>query len=98
MNPLAALQGVFQSPATAAAASGFVASFALYVLLVITKRWHGALIMNFTNGIQKFNAAPIPRDAQCQQFRARVYGSFQINVRSQRSKRFARNLKAMRLP
>jgi UDP-N-acetylmuramyl pentapeptide phosphotransferase/UDP-N-acetylglucosamine-1-phosphate transferase len=61
MNPLAALQGVFQSPATAAAASGFAASFALCVLLVITKRWHGALTMDFTDGIQKFHTAPTPR-------------------------------------
>jgi UDP-N-acetylmuramyl pentapeptide phosphotransferase/UDP-N-acetylglucosamine-1-phosphate transferase len=61
MNPLAALQGVFQSPATAAAASGFAASFALCVLLVITKRWHGALTMDVTDGIQKFHTAPTPR-------------------------------------
>jgi UDP-N-acetylmuramyl pentapeptide phosphotransferase/UDP-N-acetylglucosamine-1-phosphate transferase len=61
MNPLAALQGVFQSPATAAAASGFAASFALCVLMVITKRWHGALTMDVTDGIQKFHTAPTPR-------------------------------------
>jgi UDP-N-acetylmuramyl pentapeptide phosphotransferase/UDP-N-acetylglucosamine-1-phosphate transferase len=61
MNPLAALQGIFQSPATAAAASGFAASFALCVLLVITKRWHGALTMDVTDGIQKFHTAPTPR-------------------------------------
>jgi UDP-N-acetylmuramyl pentapeptide phosphotransferase/UDP-N-acetylglucosamine-1-phosphate transferase len=61
MNPLAALQGVFQSPATAAAAWGFAACFALCVLMVITKRWHGALTMDVTDGIQKFHTAPTPR-------------------------------------
>ncbi len=61
MNPLAALQGVFQLPATAAAAWGFAACFALCVLMVITKRWHGALTMDVTDGIQKFHTAPTPR-------------------------------------
>jgi UDP-N-acetylmuramyl pentapeptide phosphotransferase/UDP-N-acetylglucosamine-1-phosphate transferase len=61
MSILAALQGIFQSPATAAAVWGFAASFALCVLLVITKRWHGALTMDFTDGIQKFHTAPTPR-------------------------------------
>ena len=61
MNPLSALQGVFQSQALHAAAWGFVSSFALCVLLVITKRWHGSLSMDFTDGIQKFHTAPTPR-------------------------------------
>lgn len=43
MTPFHAFQGVFQSPALQAAAWGMAASFALCVLLVITKRWHGAL-------------------------------------------------------
>lgn len=44
-----------------AAAWGFSSCFALCVLLVVTKRWHGALTMDFTDGIQKFHTAPTPR-------------------------------------
>ncbi len=29
--------------------------------MVVTKRWHGALTMDFTDGIQKFHTAPTPR-------------------------------------
>jgi UDP-N-acetylmuramyl pentapeptide phosphotransferase/UDP-N-acetylglucosamine-1-phosphate transferase len=61
MNTLHALQGVFQSPALHAAAWGFASTFALCVLMVITKRWHGALTMDFTDGVQKFHTAPTPR-------------------------------------
>lgn len=61
MTPFHALQGVFQSPALQAAAWGMAASFVLCVLLVITKRWHGALTMDFTDGVQKFHTAPTPR-------------------------------------
>jgi UDP-N-acetylmuramyl pentapeptide phosphotransferase/UDP-N-acetylglucosamine-1-phosphate transferase len=61
MNTLHALQGVFQSPALQAAAWGFASTFALCVLMVITKRWHGALTMDFTDGVQKFHTAPTPR-------------------------------------
>ena len=61
MNLLNAVQGVFQSPALHAAGWGFVSTFLLCVLLVITKRWHGALTMDFTDGIQKFHTAPTPR-------------------------------------
>ena len=37
------------------------ASFALCVLLVLTKRWHGALTMDHMEGIQKFHTDPTPR-------------------------------------
>ena len=40
---------------------GFVTSLALCVVLVLTKRWHGALSMDFTDGVQKFHTAPTPR-------------------------------------
>jgi UDP-N-acetylmuramyl pentapeptide phosphotransferase/UDP-N-acetylglucosamine-1-phosphate transferase len=53
--------GVFQSPAVSAAGWGFLASFALCVLLVLTKRWHGPLTMDHTEGVQKFHTAPTPR-------------------------------------
>ena len=61
MNTLHAFQGVFQSPALHAAAWGFASTFALCVLMVITKRWHGAITMDFTDGVQKFHTAPTPR-------------------------------------
>lgn len=61
MNLLNAIEGVFHSPALNAALWGFAASFALCVLLVVTKRWHGALTMDFTDGVQKFHTAPTPR-------------------------------------
>ena len=46
MNLLHALQSVFQTPALHAAAWGMAASFALCVLLVLTKRWHGVLTIS----------------------------------------------------
>ena len=55
------IQGLFASAALHAAAWGFGASFVLCVLLVVTKRWHGALTMDFTDGVQKFHTAPTPR-------------------------------------
>jgi UDP-N-acetylmuramyl pentapeptide phosphotransferase/UDP-N-acetylglucosamine-1-phosphate transferase len=55
------IQGLFASAALHAAAWGFGASFVLCLLLVITKRWHGALTMDFTDGVQKFHTAPTPR-------------------------------------
>ena len=58
---LNALQGVFQSPALHAAALGFASTFLLCVLLVLTKRWHGALTMDLAEGVQKFHTAPTPR-------------------------------------
>lgn len=56
-----AITGVFTSPALTAAAWGMAASFVLCVLLVLTKRWHGALTMDHMEGIQKFHTAPTPR-------------------------------------
>ena len=61
MTLIQAITGVFSSPALSAAAWGMAASFALCVLLVLTKRWHGALTMDHIEGIQKFHTAPTPR-------------------------------------
>ena len=61
MGLVQAVIGVFSSPASHAARWGFAASFVFCVLLVITKRWHGALTMDFTDGVQKFHTAPTPR-------------------------------------
>jgi len=40
---------------------GFTSSFALCILLVVTKRWHGALTLDSSHGIQKFHTDPTPR-------------------------------------
>ena len=61
MTLYSAITGVFTSPALHAAGWGFAFSFMLCVLLVLTKPWHGALTMDFTDGIQKFHTAPTPR-------------------------------------
>jgi UDP-N-acetylmuramyl pentapeptide phosphotransferase/UDP-N-acetylglucosamine-1-phosphate transferase len=53
--------GIFSSPALTAAAWGMAASFALCILLVLTKRWHGSLTMDHIEGVQKFHSAPTPR-------------------------------------
>lgn len=58
---LQSTQGLFPSVAVHAAAWGFGVSFALSVLLVVTKRWHGTLTMDFTDGVQKFHDSPTPR-------------------------------------
>lgn len=61
MGLLQAVSGFFASFALQAAVWGFAATFALCVLMVLTKRWHGALTMDFTDGVQKFHTAPTPR-------------------------------------
>jgi UDP-N-acetylmuramyl pentapeptide phosphotransferase/UDP-N-acetylglucosamine-1-phosphate transferase len=61
MNLLDAVCGVFSLPALNAAAWGFAASFVISVLLVLTKRWHGALTLDHTEGVQKFHTSPTPR-------------------------------------
>jgi UDP-N-acetylmuramyl pentapeptide phosphotransferase/UDP-N-acetylglucosamine-1-phosphate transferase len=61
MSVLQALYSVFSLPALNAAAWGFAASFAICVLLVLTKRWHGALTLDHTDGVQKFHTSPTPR-------------------------------------
>lgn len=53
--------GIFHSSAFSAAGWGFLASFALCVFVVLTKRWHGALTMDRAEGVQKFHTAPTPR-------------------------------------
>jgi len=61
MDLVQTISGVFRSTALSAAAWGFAASFVLSVLLVLTKRWHGFLSMDHTDGVQKFHTAPTPR-------------------------------------
>jgi UDP-N-acetylmuramyl pentapeptide phosphotransferase/UDP-N-acetylglucosamine-1-phosphate transferase len=38
-----------------------LASFITCVLLVTTKKWHGSLSMDTTDGLQKFHTNPTPR-------------------------------------
>lgn len=61
MSLLSAIAGVFGSPAYSAAVAGFWAAFGICLLLVLTKRWHGALSMDYTDGVQKFHTKPTPR-------------------------------------
>lgn len=42
-------------------AATYMASLAIGVLLVLTKRWHGRLSMDGTDGVQKFHQEPTPR-------------------------------------
>lgn len=48
-------------PTILAAWYGLLASFACCLLLVWTKRWHGALTLDSTAGVQKFHTSPTPR-------------------------------------
>ena len=56
-----AIQGLFESPCLDAAAWGLTAGFLFCFALVLTKRWHGVLTMDGTDGIQKFHTSPTPR-------------------------------------
>jgi UDP-N-acetylmuramyl pentapeptide phosphotransferase/UDP-N-acetylglucosamine-1-phosphate transferase len=69
MNTLHVTNSLFSAQAIVAGLSdtwisvvtGFAASFAFCILLVLTKSWHGALSMDAQEGIQKFHSAPTPR-------------------------------------
>jgi UDP-N-acetylmuramyl pentapeptide phosphotransferase/UDP-N-acetylglucosamine-1-phosphate transferase len=61
MSFIQAIEGVFALQELAVAIWGMVASFAFCLLLVLTKRWHGALTMDSSSGIQKFHTMPTPR-------------------------------------
>lgn len=61
MNTLHAFHGIFDTPALNAAGWGFASTFVVCLLIVITERWHGALTMDLTAGVQKFHTTPTPR-------------------------------------
>jgi len=61
MGILQAVTEVIQAPIWAPAAWGFAASFAVCVLLVLSKSWHGDLTMDSALGVQKFHTTPTPR-------------------------------------
>ena len=42
-------------------ALGFVAALAVSVIIVLTRRWHGAFTLDETEGVQKLHALPTPR-------------------------------------
>lgn len=41
--------------------AGIAASLLVSLVIVATKRWHGAFSMDFTSGVQKFHTVPTPR-------------------------------------
>jgi len=49
------------APTILAAWYGLLASFMSCLLLVGTKRWHGAITLDSTAGVQKFHTSPTPR-------------------------------------
>jgi len=61
MQVLEAIQAITALPEIGTVGIGFVSSFLIGLLLVLTKRWHGSLSMDFTDGIQKFHTVPTPR-------------------------------------
>ena len=61
MNLLDSVFALFNKPELTSAYVAFLASLLLCIAVVLTKRWHGALSMDTTDGIQKFHTAPTPR-------------------------------------
>lgn len=39
----------------------FIAAFAVSVVIVLTRRWHGAFTLDETEGVQKLHDQPTPR-------------------------------------
>ena len=61
MSFIQALQEIFSSPAIKAAAWGGGTCFLFSVLIVLTKKLHGSVSLDLSNGIQKFHSSPTPR-------------------------------------
>ena len=40
---------------------GFTVSLCLTIFLLLTKKWHGFLSFDNTDGVQKFHSLPVPR-------------------------------------
>jgi UDP-N-acetylmuramyl pentapeptide phosphotransferase/UDP-N-acetylglucosamine-1-phosphate transferase len=55
------LHDIVVSPVMETAAWGGATCFLLSVLIVLTKKLHGSVTMDLSNGIQKFHTAPTPR-------------------------------------
>jgi UDP-N-acetylmuramyl pentapeptide phosphotransferase/UDP-N-acetylglucosamine-1-phosphate transferase len=61
MNLLDATFALLRKPELNSAGVAFLASFVLCIAVVLTKRWHGGVSMDTTDGIQKFHTDPTPR-------------------------------------
>lgn len=61
MSIIQTLQAIFSSPFIDVAAWGGVTCFGVSVLIVLTKRLHGSVTMDFNQGVQKFHTNPTPR-------------------------------------
>jgi UDP-N-acetylmuramyl pentapeptide phosphotransferase/UDP-N-acetylglucosamine-1-phosphate transferase len=55
------LQDILSSPVIETAAWGSATCFLLSVLIVLTKKLHGSVTMDSSDGIQKFHTTPTPR-------------------------------------
>lgn len=58
----------------------WISSLVIGVILVMTKRWHGQLSMDGTDGVQKFHTAPTPRIGGVPVVLALVYASTQVDA------------------
>jgi UDP-N-acetylmuramyl pentapeptide phosphotransferase/UDP-N-acetylglucosamine-1-phosphate transferase len=61
MNLLDAAVALLKKPELNSARIAFLASILLCIAVVLTKRWHGVLTTDTTDGIQKSHSAPTPR-------------------------------------
>lgn len=61
MNWIPSFIEIFNLPACHAAGWGFGVTFAVSILFVMTKGWHGVFTMDHANGVQKFHTEPTPR-------------------------------------
>jgi UDP-N-acetylmuramyl pentapeptide phosphotransferase/UDP-N-acetylglucosamine-1-phosphate transferase len=61
MQVLEAFQALTALSDIVSVSIAFASSFLIGLLLVLTKRWHGILSMDYTDGIQKFHTVPTPR-------------------------------------
>jgi UDP-N-acetylmuramyl pentapeptide phosphotransferase/UDP-N-acetylglucosamine-1-phosphate transferase len=61
MSLLESAFALLRKPELNSAGVAFLASFVLCIVVVLTKRFHGAFSMDTTDGIQKFHTAPTPR-------------------------------------
>lgn len=61
MNVMEKSQTLFTLTTCSSVTIGFVASFLIGLLLVLSKRFHGSLSMDLPGGIQKFHTVPTPR-------------------------------------
>jgi UDP-N-acetylmuramyl pentapeptide phosphotransferase/UDP-N-acetylglucosamine-1-phosphate transferase len=61
MNFVYAVLALFRMPELTSAGIAFLVSFFFCIAIVVTKRWHGALSMDSTQGVQKIHLVPTPR-------------------------------------